>query len=58
MLFLFGSASLNLADLSRSASHLIIIWLRVHQLIEAGGREDFWGGNVTVLCTVFEKATP
>jgi hypothetical protein len=41
MLFLFGSASLNLADLSRSASHLIIIWLRVHQLIEAGGREDF-----------------
>ncbi len=56
MLFLFGSASLNLADLSRSASHLIIIWLMVHQLIEAGGRKDFWGGNVTVLCTVFEKS--
>ncbi len=44
MLFLFGSESLNLADLSRSASHLIIIWLRVHRLIEPGGREDFGVG--------------
>ncbi len=44
MLFLFGSEILNLADLSRSASHLIIIWLMVHQLIEAGGREDFGVG--------------
>jgi hypothetical protein len=37
ILFLCGTASLNLADQSRSASQLIIIWFRVHQLIEAGG---------------------